>query len=324
MNFFRDFHENERFVPSVNSTFLVLIPKKRDAEDLRDFRPISLVGGRGLYKWLAKVLANRLKLMLAKVIFNAQNVFVEGRQIMNIVLIANETINSILKSKGGTILCKLDIEKVYDHVEWHFLFSVLEKMGFREKWIRWIKWCVSTSSFSVLVNGTPTGFFQSSRGLRQINPLSLYLFVVVMEALSCLIKRAVRGGFLSPYQVRHRGGEGVKISHLLFADDTLIFCKANEDQVTFLSWLLMCFEAISGLQVNLDKSELIPVCNVENVEELAFELGCKVGNLTFTYLGMPLGAPFKLWQLGMEWRRDSVRDCLCGNTNISPREGELL
>ena len=86
----------------------------------------------------------------------------------------------------------------------------------------------------------------------------------------------------------------------------------------------MCFEAISGLQVNLDKSELIPVCNVENVEELASELGCKVGNLPFTYLGMPLGAPFKLWQLGMEWRRDSVRDCLCGNTNISPREGELL
>ena len=77
VNFFRDFHENGHFVWSVNATFLVLIPKKRDAKDLRDFRPISLVGG--LYKWLAKVLANRLKLVLAKVISNAQNAFVEGR-----------------------------------------------------------------------------------------------------------------------------------------------------------------------------------------------------------------------------------------------------
>ena len=268
----------------------MLIAKKRDAEDLRDFRLISLVGG--LYKWLAKVLANRLKLVLAKVISNAQNVFVGGRQIMDAVLIANEAIDSILKSKGGTILCKLDIEKVYDHVERYFLFSVLEKMGFGEKWIRWIKWCVSTASSSVLVNGTPTGFFQSSRGLRQGDSFSPYLFVVVMEALSCLIKRAVRIGFLSPCQVKGRRSEGVKIYHLLFVDDTLIFCKANEDQVTFLSWFLMWFEAISGLKVNLDKSELIPVGNVENVEELASELDCKVGCLPSTYLGMPLGAPF--------------------------------
>ena len=114
-----------------------------------------------------------------------------------------------------------------------------------------------------------------------------------MEALSCLIKRVIRGGFLSPCHVRGKGGEGVKISHLLFADGTLIFCKANKDQVTFLSWLLMWFEAISGLKVNLDKSELIPMGNVENVEELASELGCKVGSLPSNYLGMPFGAPFK-------------------------------
>ena len=133
----------------------------------------------------------------------------------------------------------MDLEKAYDHVEWPFLFLVLKKMGFGEKWIGWIKWCVSTARFLVLVNGTPSGFFQSSRGLRQGDPILPYLFVVVMEALNCLIKRAVNGGFLSHCQVRGRGGEGVKISHLLFANDTLIFCKANEDQITFLSWLFM-------------------------------------------------------------------------------------
>ena len=148
---------------------------------------------------------------------------------MDAVLIANEAINSILKSNRGAILCKLDIEKVYDHVDWSFLLPVMKKMGFRERWCRWIKWCLSTVRFSVLVNGSPTGFFQSSRDLRQGDPLSPYLFVIVMEAFSCLLKRAVSGGFLSPCSVQGRRGEGVQVSHLLFADDTLIFCEAREE-----------------------------------------------------------------------------------------------
>ncbi|RVW41542.1 LINE-1 reverse transcriptase-like [Vitis vinifera] len=242
-------------VPSLDS-------KERGAEDLKDYRPISLVGG--LYKWLAKTLANRMKGVLAKVISTAQNAFVEGRQIMDAVLVANEAIDSIVKSNRGAILCKLDIEKAYDHVDWDFLLAVMEKMGFGERWCRWIKWCLSTVRYSVMVNGSPTGFFQSSRGLRQGDPLSPYLFVVVMEAFSVLIKKAVDGGFLAPCLIRGRRGEGVQISHLLFADDTLIFCEAKEEQLL-----------------------------VENVDELADEFGYRVGKLPSTYLGMPLGAPFK-------------------------------
>ncbi|RVX10864.1 LINE-1 reverse transcriptase-like [Vitis vinifera] len=166
-------------------------------------------------------------------------------------------------------------------------------MGFGERWCRWIKWCLSTVRYSVMVNGSPTGFFQSSRGLRQGDPLSPYLFVVVMEAFSVLIKKAVAGGFLAPCLIWGRRGERVQISHLLFADDTLIFCEAKEDQLLYMSWLLMWFEAISGLRVNLEKSELIPVGRVENVDELADEFGYRVGKPPSTYLGMPLGAPFK-------------------------------
>ncbi|RVW15364.1 LINE-1 reverse transcriptase-like [Vitis vinifera] len=291
MGFLLDFHECGRFVRSLNSIFLVLIPKKPGAEDLRDFRPISLVGG--LYKLLAKVLANKLKKVVGKVVSSAQNAFVEGRQILDAALIANEAIDSLLKRNESGVLCKLDLEKAYDHINWNFLLFVLQSMGFGEKWIGWISWCISTTTFSVLINGTPEGYFNSSRGLRQGDPLSPYLFVIGMEALSRLIHRAVGGGFLSGCRVDGRGGNGALVSHLLFADDTLVFCEASEDQMVHLSWLLMWFEAISGLRINLDKSEILPVGRVENLENLALEAGCKVGRLPSSYLGIPLGANHK-------------------------------
>ena len=101
-----------------------------------------------------------------------------------------------------------------------------------------------------------------------------------------------------------RAGEGVEVSHLLFADDTLVFYEVSQDQLSFLCWLLMWFEALSGLKINLEKSELIPVGRVSNVDSLADELGCKVGSLPTTYLGLPLGAHCKSVAV---W--DGVEEC---------------
>nr|CAN60370.1 hypothetical protein VITISV_011180 [Vitis vinifera] len=206
---FWEFHDHSKFVKSLNTTFLVLIPKKLGAEDLRDFRPISLVGS--LYKWLAKVLANRLKKVVGKVVSKAQGTFVGGRQILDAVLIANEAINSILKNNENGFMCKLDIEKASDNVDWSFLFTVMQKMGFGEKWIGWIKWCISIASFSMLINGMSKGFFQSSRGLRQDDPLSPYLFVIAMKVFSFFLKRVVDGGFMSGCKVKGRNEERVQI-----------------------------------------------------------------------------------------------------------------
>ena len=116
MGFFKEFHARGRFVKSLNTTFLVLVPKKGGAHNLRVYRPIILVGG--LYKLLAKVLASRLKKVVGKVVSSSQNAFVEGRQILNVALIANETIDSLLKRTESRVLCKLDIKKAYDHINW--------------------------------------------------------------------------------------------------------------------------------------------------------------------------------------------------------------
>ena len=180
------------------------------------------------------MLANKIKRVMRLIISQSQNAFVEGRQILDAVLIANEVVDSILRRKEKGILCKLDIEKAYDHIRWDFLLQTLERMGFGSKWIRWINWCISTSSFSVLFNGSPTWFFRSSRGLRQEDSLSLYLFVIGMEALSCLLKRAVERNFIYGCRFGGRDGGEIVISHFLYADDTIIFCEANSEQLMYL------------------------------------------------------------------------------------------
>ncbi|RVW17085.1 LINE-1 reverse transcriptase-like [Vitis vinifera] len=253
---------------------------------------------------MAKVLANRLKLVLDKVVSVDQNAFVRGRQIIDASLIANEVVDYWQKRKEKGLVCKLDIEKAYDSISWSFLMKVLSKMGFGSRWMDWMWWCFSTAKFSVLINGAPAGFFPSSKGLRQGDPISPYLFILGMEVLSALIRRAVQGNYISGCRLRGRGGEEIMVSHLLFADDTIIFCEASKDQLTHLGWILAWFEAASGLRINLAKSELIPVGEIDNVEEMAVELGCRIGSFPVKYLGLPLGARHKalpMWD-GVEER----------------------
>ena len=292
MDFFKEFYEKKKFVRSLNATFLVLIPKKGNVEDIKDYRPISLIGG--LYKILAKVLANKLRRVLDKVISPSQNAFMEGRRILDAALIANEAMDSMLRRNDGGVVCKLDIEKAYDHLNWEFVLEVMRRKGFGQRWLSWISWCMSTASFSILINGAFAGFFRSARGLRQGDPLSLYLFVLGMDILSRLINKAVEGNFLYGCKIGGvREEEELEVSHLLYANDTMLFCKDNLDQLAYLGCILMLFEALSGLKINLSKSEIFPIGGRENVEALTAELCCKVGLLPTTYLGLPLGAPHK-------------------------------
>ncbi|RVW30839.1 LINE-1 reverse transcriptase-like [Vitis vinifera] len=191
------FYEQNVFLKSLNYTFLLL----------------------------AKVLANRLKKVIGKVVSLDQNAFVTGRQILDASLIENEVIDAWNKRGEKGIICKLDIEKAYDNINWQFLLKVMQKMGFGSKWLRWMWWCISIAKYSVMVNGVPASFFSSSKGLRQGDPLSPYLFVMGMEVLSVLIRRVVEGGFISGCKIQRGRGRVVHIAHLLFADDTIVFCR---------------------------------------------------------------------------------------------------
>jgi hypothetical protein len=158
---------------------------------------------------------------------------------------------------------------------------MLRRCGFEKKWCSWIAHCISSVRFSVLVNGTPSGFFSSSCGPRQGDPLSPILFVIVHR------------GLLIGFSLGSRSFEVVDISHLLLVDDNLVFCGANPDHLCYLRVLFLCFEAVSGLKVNFAKFVLVPVGYVDNVDSLADILGCGVSSLPLQYLGLPLGASFK-------------------------------
>jgi hypothetical protein len=287
MEVFSDFHAREVFEKSLNVSFIALILKIPGAISLKDFRPISLVGG--IYKIIAKkVLANRLKTVLEKVISKFQSAFIKGRQILDPIIIVNECLDSRIRSRELGVICKMDLEKAYDHVNWNFLLYGLRRCGFEGKWCSWIARCISSAKFSVLVNGSPNGFFSSPRGLRQGDPLSPLLFVSVMEALSRMIIAAVSGGLLDGFRVGN-----ASFSHLLFTDDTLVFCDARSSKLQYLRSLFLLFEVVSGLKVNLAKSNLIPVGNVVQMGKLADILGCEVVSLPVKYLGLPLGASYK-------------------------------
>lgn len=241
-----------------------------------------------LYKLLSKVLTNRFKKVLHSLVGETQAAFLGGRQILDGILIANELIDGWKRDGNQGLVLKLDFEKAYDRVNWNYLFTMLRRFGCSRKWVSWIKACVTSATMSILINRSPSSEFKMERGLRQGDSLSPLLFNIVAEGLNILFERAKIENVISGIKM---GENGPAISHLQFADDTIIFCKNDRQQVQSIMDILCTFQLISGLKINFFKSQL---CGIgipdETVESYAEILGCIVVKLPIKYLRLPLGA----------------------------------
>jgi hypothetical protein len=184
----RNFFTDGTMLDGVNDTAIVLIPKVKNPITLKDFRPISLCNV--IYKVVSKCLVNRLTPLLQEIILETQSAFILGRMITDNAIIAFECIHALQNGSanaGKFCAYKLDLMKAYDYVDWNFLEAAMRKIGFADKWIKWIMTCVKTVRFSVRFNGKLLESFTPTRGLRQVDPLSPYLLLFVADGLSSLL-----------------------------------------------------------------------------------------------------------------------------------------
>jgi len=279
------FHSTSFISRGCNASFITLVPKKDNPSDLNKFKPISLVGC--VYNILSKILANILKKVLPSVIDVNQSAFLGGRRMLDNILVANETVDYLKNEKKSGVLVKVEFEKACDSVNWKFLYYMLGRLGFNVKWINWIKACLESASVSILVNGSPTEEFKPKRGLRQGDPLAPFLFIIVVEGLSGLMREAKSASMFKGVEV---GSQRVQVNLLQFADDTFFFCNPSYHNVLVIKAILRSFELVSGLRVNFHKSTVGAV-GISEIDKIVYSkcLNSQQMDLPFKHLGIVIG-----------------------------------
>ncbi|KAK9671811.1 hypothetical protein RND81_12G056000 [Saponaria officinalis] len=249
----KTFFESGKMLKQVNFTLISLIPKGGNPSSVLDYRPISCCSI--IYKTISKILTNPLK----------KAAFVYDRSINDNTMLAHELVKGYGRAGASPrYVIKIDIRKAFDSVSWEFLKSALPLYGFPSKFCDWIITCISSTYFSLKINGESAGFFPGKRGLRQGDPLSPLLFVLSMEVLS---------------RIYHPKCCRVKLTHLIFADDLLVFTR--DDYPSFVDY--------SRLVLNPAKTNVYFGGVRDDVKQLIMARTSYVdGSFPFKYLGVPL------------------------------------
>lgn len=262
----------------VNRASITLILKKQGASQISDFRPISVINT--MAKIITKLMANRLQPHLKHLVSNTQTTFVKGRSIMESFLVAREYLNFCQKMKIPSILLKVDFAKTFDMVNWSFLTNLLIERGFPPKWLSAMISVLKSSSSAIKVNSSLTPFFKHERGLRQGDPLSPMLFILVTDSLNWFIKNSMplmhRLMIIQPRPIQ-------------YVDDTVIFTEAHPTSLKIIARILKVYARLTGLKINNHKSNFIPIAIppnlVTNIERI---LHCTKTEFPIRYLGLPL------------------------------------
>ena len=267
----------------INKTNIVLIPKTTHLSKMTEFRPISLCNVA------YKTLANRLKAILPTVITENQSVFTSDRLITNNVLAAFELmhcLNHKTEGKDCFMSVKLNMSNAFDRIEWGFVRGVMERLGFDGKWISLIMQCISSVSYSIIINGGAYGNITPTKSLKQGNPFFLGLFLLCAEGLSTFIHQSAHTQTLHGISIC-RGYPN--ITHLFFADDNLLFCKASAQQYLELVQILNSYKATLRQKINVNKSSVFFSPNTPNdvKEEILSILGPMQCSQQRKYLSLP-------------------------------------
>ena len=280
--------DNRVMLKYLNKTHIVLIPKIQGPKTLGNYRPISLCNL--VYKIVTKIIVARLRPYLEKLVSPLQTTFVPRRKGIDNAVIVQELIHSISKKKGGTgyMVVKIDMEKVYDKLEWSFIREVLTKINLPQNILDLIMNCVSSSSSSILFNEGSLEPFLPSRGIRQGDPLSPYLFILCMEYLGQLIEEKCDQKLWCPVKTSQGG---IAFSHLMFADDIVLFAKADQINCSTIREVLDEFCSKTGQTISGAKSRVFFSPNVDR--EARESLCDNLGFVSTTNIGKYLGIPLK-------------------------------
>lgn len=251
---FKVFFRTGRLPHSISETHIQRIPKIQSPKAVSDYGPIALCNV--YYKTISKILSLRLKPILHEIGSENQSAFIPGRIITENVLITHEVLhylNISTAEKRCGMAVKTDISKAYDMLEWNFIQTVLQKMGFHHIWVHWMMKCIKTVSYSFLINSVVSGKVIPERVIRQGDPLSPYIFILCGEVLSGLCRKAQSDGSLAGIRVAR---SCPRVNHLIIAEDTMIFTYSNSHCCIALTSILHKYELASGQKINPEKSSI--------------------------------------------------------------------